>query len=120
MYCVNACLLKKLQSVQNSAIHLIRKRENNQGVSSDEYLKRFHWLPVNKRIAFKILLLMHNCLMGKAPELLSNKLNYGVSTRPNKLEGGRSKGVYGDQSFSIGGPKLWNLLPKDIWMEADT
>ena len=57
---------------------------------------------------------------GKAPELLSNKLNYGVSTRTNKLEGGRSKGVYGDRRFSISGPKLWKLLPKDIRMEADT
>ena len=111
--------LKKLQTVQNSAIHLIR-RENQQGVSTMEYLKRFHWLSVNKRIKFKLLLVVHKCLIGQALESLSTMLKFGGSTRTNKLEEGRSKGAYGDRSFSRGGPKLWNLLPIDIRMESDT
>ena len=27
---------------------------------------------------------------------------------------------YGERSFSVAGPKLWNLLPKDVRVEVDT
>ena len=117
---INASLIKKLQSVQNSAVHLIRKRENQPGVATAEYLKRFHWLPVKKRISFKMLLIVHKCIIGRAPSALSNMVNCRASTRTNKLEEVGGNGVFGDRSFSIAGPKLWNLLPGDIRAEKDT
>ena len=119
-YGVNNCQLNKLQAVQNSAIHLTRKRENKSGISSKDYLRKFHWLPVNKRIKFKLLLMIHNCLYGKAPTLLCDMFKYGASSRTNRLEERRSIGVYGDRSISIGGSKLWNLLPISIRMEKVT
>ena len=118
-YGINDSLLKKLQSVQNSGVHLIRKRMNEQ-VSTIDLLKRFHWLPVKKRILFKILLFVHKGLLGNAPDSLSSMLIMGNSMRTRKLVEKPCKGVMGERSFSVAGPKLWNLLPLDIRMEKRT
>ena len=64
--------------------------------------------------------MIHNCLYGKAPTLLCDMFKYGASSRTNRLEERRSIGVYGDRSISIGGSKLWNLLPISIRMEKVT
>ena len=119
-YGINEDLLRKLQTAQNSGVRLIRKRMNQQEVSTAELLKRFHWLPVKKRIAFKILLVVHKCLLGKAPESLRSMLIMGGSTRTKKLVERSCNGVMGERSFSVAGPKLWNLLPLDVRMEENT
>ena len=117
---VDLTLIRKLQSVQNSAVHMIRKKENFQNLSTEAYIKKLHWLPVEKRIFFKLLLLVHKCVHGKAPKSLSALVKFGGSSRTNKLEVPRSKGMFGSRAFSISGPKLWNLIPKDIRCEAIT
>ena len=113
-------LIGKLQSVQNSAVHLIRKKENLQHLSTEEYLRKLHWLPVKKRILFKVLLLVHKCLNGFVPVALTSLLAYGDSGRTNKLIHSCSKGEFGDRAFSRCGPKLWNLLPMNIRIESST
>ena len=112
--------MNKLQSVQNSAVHLIRKRMNQQHVSTSELLKEFHWLPVRKRISFKILLVVHKCLLGRGPESLKRMIVMGGSDRTKKLVERRCNGEMGERSFSVAGPKMWNLLPKNLRMEEDT
>ena len=37
-------------------------------------LQTLYWLPVKKRIDFKIITLVHKCLSGQAPEYLKNIL----------------------------------------------
>ena len=32
-----------------------------------------------------------------------------------KLTSRRNVGTYGDRSFSVAAPKLWNALPQHIW-----
>ena len=118
-YGITEARIKKLQSVQNSAVHLIRKRMN-QHVSTAELLKKFHWLPVKKRIAFKILLVVHKCLLGEAPVSLRSMIVMGGSTRTKKLEEGKCNGEMGERSFSIAGPKLWNLLPMEVRVEENS
>ena len=80
-----------------------------------------HWLPIQYKIQFKLLLLIYKSLHGLAPSYLSDKL----SLRPNK--GLRSDNqlllnvpvstlrlkFYGDRAFSVAGPTLWNALPKN-------
>ena len=119
-YGINKSLIKKLQSVQNSAIYLLKKRGNKSDKSTDEMLKDLHWLPVNKRIIFKMLLLVHKCLLGEAPELLMQLLDSGKSSRTKKLEEPRCFGLYGERSFAVAAPKLWNTLPVDLRCEEDT
>ena len=55
--------LSKLQRIQNSAARLTsRKRDDVESV-----LQELHWLPIAKRIEFKILLITYKCLHGLAP-----------------------------------------------------
>ena len=65
-------LLKILQNVQNIAAKLVLGY--NKYDSSTMALKTLHWLPVKKRIDFKILSLVHKCLSGQVPEYLKNLL----------------------------------------------
>ena len=51
--------LNKLQTVQNSAVHLIIKCMNQQDLLTSELLRKFNWQVMKKRIAFKILLTLH-------------------------------------------------------------
>ena len=109
-----------MQSVQNSAIHLLKKRGNKLNTPTEELLRELHWLPIQKRIIFKVLLLVHKCLLGKAPELLMELLYQGGSTRTKKLEEPRYVGTFGERSFAVAAPKLWNCLPADLRTEEDT
>ena len=62
-------LLDRLQSVLNSAARLVLNIAKFSGISAairDEP----HWLPIRKRIEFKIVLLVRHWLVGAAPEYL--------------------------------------------------
>ena len=119
-YGINDNLLKKLQSIQNSAMHIIRKRTNQHHLSTTELFKKYHWLPVKQRIVFKMMLIVHKCLLGRAPESLCNMFKLGGSERTRKLVEHAFLGQMGERSFSVAGTKLWNLLPKEVRMEEDT
>ena len=119
-YGITQDLLKKLQSVQNSAMHLIRKRTNQQDIPTSELFRKYHWLPVKKRIVYKMMLIVHKCLLGKAPESLCNMFSLGASARTKKLVEPACCGEMGERSFSVAGAKLWNLLPIDVRVEDDT
>ena len=119
-YGINENLLKKLQSIQNSAMHVIRKRTNQEHLSTTELFRKYHWLPVKQRIIFKMMLIVHKCLLGRAPESLCNMFELGGSERTRKLVEQACHGQMGERSFSVAGTKLWNLLPKGVRMEEDT
>ena len=65
-------LLKFLQKVQNIAAKLVLGY--NKYDSSTIAFKTLHWLPVKKRIDFKILYLVHKYLCGQVPEYLKSLL----------------------------------------------
>ena len=84
-------------------------------------LKSLHWLPVSFRIKFKVLLITHKCLQGKAPQYLSSRLEKyvpGRSLRSSDLHllvvPRTVQKTYGDRAFSVIAPRLWNGLPLDI------
>ena len=80
-----------------------------------------HWLTVEKRIDFKILIFVHK-IMHKCPApeyirsliTLQPKNDSKRSVNMWKAVPVRSKNSYGDRAFSIRGPKLWNNLPIDL------
>jgi hypothetical protein len=110
----------KLQKVQNSAARLILSKRRRD--SATEALRELHWLNIETRITFKILLLVHKVVRGKAPQDLT--LNYkGFNGRPDdmlKLEEPVFKTKYGKRLFAYNGPRLWNVLPIGLRMEEDT
>ena len=111
-------VLAPFQRVQNSAARLIcgiKKRDHITPV-----LKDLHWLPVRSRIIFKVLLLCFKAKCGSAPAYLScclqqqSRVRLTRSSCSELLIVPRTKSRYGDRSFSVAGPKLWNQLPPQI------
>ena len=84
-------------------------------------LRSLHWLPVEARVRFKILLLVYKCLSGCAPDYLKDLISEYVPSRAlrsasdgTKLCVPRTKKAYGDRAFRVAAPRLWNDLPVDL------
>jgi len=108
--------LERLQRLQNTAARLTVRAKESAHITP--VLKSLHWLPVKERIIFKILLVTYKILHGLAPAYLNEPLlNYTPhrllrSSSLNLLSIPKTKTVtYGDISFSVIAPKLWNDLP---------
>ena len=112
--------LRKLQSVQNAAARLLRKKDGNCNLRISYFIRKHHWLRVQERIWFKTCLIVHKSLQGNAPVSLSTLLFPSSSARSNKLNLPASKNKYGERRFSHIGPKIWNLLPISIRTEKNT
>ena len=107
-YGISLNLIMKLQSLQNSAVRLLRKKKGETNLSTNYFLRKRHWLAIKERIIFKSCLLVHKCLNGNAPNLLTMLLSCSASSRTKKLNQKPVKLNYGERSFSRFGPKIWN------------
>ena len=117
--------IDKLQRVQNAAARLVTRTPKCDHITP--VLKKLHWLPVAQRIDYKILLLTFKSLVGEAPlylqELIvrSNQPRLLRSNGQNLLVCPRSKSVrYGDRSFAVAAPTLWNSIPQHLRMCEST
>ena len=113
-------LIYKLQKVQNAAARLILSKKRM--FSASRALRELHWLNIETRITFKILLLVHKAIRGKCPDNV--KVTYKqFNGRPNDwllLETPTFKTKYGKRFFAYNGPRLWNALPVALRSEEDT
>jgi hypothetical protein len=83
-----------------------------------------HWLPIQKRIQFKLAVLVFKSLLGATPTYLTDDCrlvadaNTGLrllrSADSRTLVVPRSHNTFGDRSFSVAGPRLWNSLPATL------
>ena len=113
--------ISMLQRVQNSAARVITSANYKQQESVTPLLKDLHWLPIDKRVEFKVLVIVYKCIHGLAPAYLEELLKIKVNTRDlrssNRLELDppftRSALAY-ERAFSYAGPRLWNKLPCTI------
>jgi hypothetical protein len=114
-------LISRLQRVQNTAARILAQTRKYDHITP--VLQKLHWLPVRKRIDYKILLLTYRCLNGQAPIYLSELLNHYVPSRalrsaekyllrvpPSRLK------TCGERAFATAAPTLWNKLPLSIRM----
>lgn len=111
--------LKKLQSVLNAAARLLTFTRKFDHITP--VLKQLHWLPIEKRIHFKILLLAFKGLHGLAPAYISDALQLYVPTRTLRSSSAvllkpvdYHLKTYGYRAFAVAAPYLWNTLPIDI------
>ena len=74
----SAFLLQRLQSIQNAAARLILNIPKSGHIST-AISTSLHWLPIQKRIDYKLCLFVRNCLVGTAPIYL-RELCVPVST----------------------------------------
>ena len=79
-----------------------------------------HWLPVNFRIKYKILLIAYKCVNYVVPIHIQNHISIYVPNRPLRsltaeyLVVPRAKTSFGTRSFAYAAPHLWNSLPFEI------
>ena len=112
-------MINKIQIIQNAAARIVTFTKKTDYITP--VLCKFHWLPVQYRIIFKILLLVYKGLNGLAPAYISELLHYRTSSRLLRFASQRllsiprtSLKTYGDRAFSAAGPKLWNELPLSL------
>ena len=115
-----AIVLKSLQRVQNACAKMVLRMRKFD--SSTQALKQLHWLPIIKRIDYKIACIVFKCVNDKAPkyliELLQRKpirrtLRSNTDDLLLELPRCNTK-TYGPRSFSYSGPKVWNRLPYQL------
>ena len=111
--------LFKLQVAQNSAARLILSKRRRD--SASESLRELHWLNIETRITYKILLLVHKVVRGICSENLS--ITYkSFNGRPSDdwlLNTPNFKTKYGKRIFEYNGTRLWNALTPEMRKEEN-
>ena len=107
-------LICKLQKVENNVAHLISLSARTDHVS--RILRALHWLPVDSRIQYKIIILYFKSLNSQAPSHLSDlvqlhvpsrELRSSADTRLLRLPSAHLK-FSGLRAFFYQAPMLWN------------
>ena len=111
--------LKNLQLVQNAAARILTNTRKFDHITP--ILSSLHWLPIQARSDFKVLLLTYKILNGLAPLYLSNLI---VRYLPARALRSQNKGLLviprvkkksaGFRAFAYRAPYLWNNLPAVI------
>ena len=93
--------------------------------NSRSILTKLHWLPIHRRIQYKILTLIHKCLSCRVPEYLTKLLiQYLYAERRQGLRSQNQERrlvepktklkTFAVWFFSDVGPKWWNRLPNAL------
>ena len=119
LYGLPACLISKLQKIQNTAARIVtggRKYDHKTPI-----LRDLHWLPVQQRIVFKLLLFTYKALHEQAPKYITDLVTPYAPIRNLRsssqllLKVPNSKLLScGDRSFQVAAPRLWNSLPFNV------
>ena len=114
--------IDKLQRVQNSAARLVTRVHGRAHIQP--ILRQLHWLPVRKRIVFKIILLTFKIIHGHAPQYLIQLVTIYNPTRTLRSSGNlllkrpshktARTSTYGGRAFAYAAPTLWNRLPSYV------
>ena len=122
LYGLPVSLLFKMQSTQNSTARIVSRKRLHDHISP--ILNELHWLPVEKRIIFKLLIMAYKCNQGVAPQYLLDIVKSYQPRQPARNL--RSSPInlltpysaitkrYGQRAFQYAIPKLWNSLPNHL------
>ena len=118
-YGISKANMNKLQHVQNAAARLVARKSRRDHITPTLYM--LHWLPVEYRVIFKLLVLVYRAVNGQAPEYLCQLLHSYTPTRALRsadqhlLQVPRTRRKNcGDRAFASVAPALWNSLPVDV------
>ena len=114
--------IDRLQYCQNNAARIISKRSISKKFGHiSPVLRELHWLPVEHRINYKILLLTYKALNGHAPQYLAALISKYVPPRPLRSEDQCLLNsprwrleAFGKRASSKAAPTLWNPLPLSV------
>ena len=118
--------ISRMQLIQNIAAKMVvlnnvAMKDNN----SKSILEKLHWLPICRRIQYKIFTLIHKCLSCGVPEYLAKLLiEYLYAERRQELRSQNQERrlvvpktklkTLAARSFSCVGLKRWNMLPNAL------
>ena len=109
----------KLQRIQNIAARMISGTRSTDHITP--ILKNLHWLPVEARINFKILLITYKILNGQSASYLEPIIQEYHSLRTLRSSSrlllcipSIKSNSYGGRAFSAAAPKLWDSIPEYI------
>ena len=110
-YGLNKSSIAKLQKVQNAAARVVLKLRKHDSIRHE--LVNLHWLRINERILFKLLVFVFKCINNMAPVELISMLTIN-SVENCTLRYTFLDSVHGRRSFQYAAPRLWNALPISI------
>jgi hypothetical protein len=118
----SASVRQRLQRIQNCAARLVCSEPiHSNGVyhHTTPLLLRLHWLPVDRRITYKLCVLMFDVVHGFAPVYLGELCNRRSDNRLRSASQlnfatTRTRTRFADSSFAVAGPAAWNALPVDL------
>ena len=87
--------------------------------------KELHWLPIRKRISFKVLLVVYNAMHGLTPDYITVLATPYVpqrhlrSANDNLYVVPKTQLHYGDITFTMAAAKMWNKLAAVIKLSGN-
>ena len=110
--------LRRLQRVQNSLSRVVLPKFSH--LPTSDLLHKLHWLPIDKRVEYKLASLTFKTLSVGQPVYLRSLLHDYQPTRSLRSSSRHLLSVpsvsseFGRRSFSFAAPDLWNRLPIDL------
>ena len=95
--------LDRLQKIQNAAARIVTRTKSLEHTTP--VLRPLHWLPVTKRIEYKILCLIINVCIKPHHNISDSVFEFGENTNKKRS---------GARSFSSVEPTLWDRLPDKL------
>jgi len=123
-YCISALSgapysrLCRLQSILNASARLIFRASRYSSVTP--LLRTLEWLPVKRRIDYRLAILAFSCHHRRAPSYLISDLSTRASQGCRQLRSSQSRSVasvftrhptLGGRSFAASAARVWNSLP---------
>ena len=121
LYGISKNDINRLQRLQNKAAKLVFALGRREHVTP--LLKDLHWLRMEERIKFKVLLHIFKCLHDQNPSYLKEAMvlytpgHAGLRSNDDTtklVESRHAPLVIGNRSFFKAGPRLWNSIPAVI------
>ena len=108
-----------MQRIQNSELaRTVTETRRSEHITP--VLARLHWLPIQYRIRFKLVVITYKVLTTQEPSYLAELIRLRVAPRDlrsvnkNILQDCRSKLKFADRAFLHAAPTIWNSLPSNI------
>ena len=120
LYGISKNLLHRLQLIQNAAARTVCLIPKYDHISPS--LRMLHWLPIEQRIIYKVCWLTWKARHGYSPQYIRDLLiNHDTHSRGLRSANKNllvipksSTKTFGDRSFSVAAPYLWNKLPMQL------
>ena len=118
LYGTSISNLHKLQMAQNALARTVTR--SPRSVPTSQLLSNLHWLPIHKRIKFKVATQTYKVLSTQQPAYLYNLISYHQprrslhSSSQSLLQVPKVKTDFGRRAFFSAAPQIWNHMPAAI------